>query len=290
MSHPIITRFAPSPSGRLHLGHAYSAMQAWDFAQSVGGEFILRIEDIDHNRCKREYEDLLKEDLAWLGLEWQEPTRRQSEHLDDYRAIADRLTEMGVLYPCFCTRKEIQAEIARAGAAPHGSEGPIYPGTCRGLTAAERGEKLEAGKSHALRLDLQKALGSLAEPPSWRDHDNDSQIIPSQDDWAALGDVVLVRKDIHTSYHIAVVADDALQGVTHIVRGLDLYESTHIHALLQALLELPAPSYTHHQLVKDESGQRLAKRDESETLASLRESGVSPEEIRERLQRLSSNS
>ncbi|MDF1754343.1 MAG: tRNA glutamyl-Q(34) synthetase GluQRS [Verrucomicrobiales bacterium] len=278
----IVTRFAPSPSGRLHLGHAYSALRAWDFAQQQEGNFLLRIEDIDFNRCKAEFEDLLKTDLAWLGLRWSEPTRRQSEHLDYYQSIAHRLETDGFLYPCFCTRKEILAEIARAGAAPHGSEGPVYPGTCRDLSEDERTHRIKSGRDYAMRFDLASALEKVGRSLTWSDLEN-GEIPIAEKDWAELGDVVLVRKDIQTSYHLAVVADDFLQGVTHIIRGRDLFESTHIHVLLQHLLDMPQPIYLHHELVTDQTGKRLAKRDESETLAALRESGVSPAEIRERL-------
>ena len=278
----IVTRFAPSPSGRLHLGHAYSALKAWDFASENSGEFLLRIEDIDTNRCKAEFEEQIKSDLAWLGMQWPEPVRKQSEHLSDFQKISDKLADLGVLYPCFCTRKEIQAEIARAGAAPHGSEGPVYPGICSSLSERERRSMISDGKDFALRLDLKAALDLVGRKLVWQDLER-GEIKISNRHWAALGDVVLVRKDIGTSYHIAVVTDDALQGVTHIVRGQDLFESTHIHVLLQRLLELPQPVYWHHKLIVDEEGKRLAKRDESETIASLREKGVSPEEIRARL-------
>lgn len=278
----IVTRFAPSPSGRLHLGHAYSALRAWDFACARGGEFILRIEDIDFNRCRREFEDLLKEDLAWLGLKWAEPTRRQSDHLADFRAAASRLSELGVLYPCFCTRKEILAEIARAGTAPHGSEGPVYPGICRNLSPEDRAARIAAGQDFAMRLDLGRALENTGPDLKWMDLEN-GEITIQEEDWAQLGDVVLVRKDIETSYHVAVVVDDALQSVSHIVRGRDLFESTHIHVLLQKLLGLPQPTYLHHELIKDQDGKRLAKRDESETLSALRARGMTVAEIRARL-------
>jgi glutamyl-Q tRNA(Asp) synthetase len=278
----IRTRFAPSPSGRLHLGHAYSALRAWDFACKNEGEFVLRIEDIDFIRCRREFEDLLKEDLAWLGLKWIEPTRRQSDHLLDFRATANRLSDQGMLYPCFCTRKEILAEIARAGTAPHGSEGPVYPGICRYLSTEERSARIAAGHDFAMRLDLGRAMEKTGHHLRWQDLEN-GEIVIREEDWGRLGDVVLVRKDIETSYHLAVVVDDALQGVTHIIRGRDLFESTHIHVLLQALLGLPQPVYLHHELIKDHDGKRLAKRDESETLAALRVRGATVAEIRARL-------
>lgn len=280
----VITRFAPSPSGRLHLGHAFSALQAWQFACQHEGKFILRIEDIDFNRCKHEFEKLLKEDLQWLGLRWEEPTRRQSDHLEDFAAAAETLKTAGLLYPCFCTRKEIIAEIERSGVAPHGSEGPVYPGTCRNLSDDERQQLIANGRTAAWRLNLQKAITTVDKPLIWTSRDH-GEITVTEKDWAQLGDVVLLRKDIGTSYHLAVVVDDHLQKVSHIIRGQDLYESTHIHTLLQELLDYHKPIYHHHGLIADESGKRLAKRDESETLSTLREKGVRPEEIIDRLQR-----
>ena len=275
----VVTRFAPSPTGYLHLGHAYSALFSFEAARQTDGRFLLRIEDIDFTRCRTEYEEALREDLSWLGLEWEEPVRRQSENLDAYVEVAAGLRNRGLLYPCFCTRKEIQREIDRAGGAPHGSEGPLYPGICRGLSEDERQARVEAGDDYALRLDLERALSEIAVPLTWHDRDRgDLQAEPE-----LLGDAVLVRKDIGTSYHLAVVWDDALQGITRVTRGLDLFESTHLHRVLQAVLGLPVPEYHHHELILDEEGRRLAKRDESETLRSLRESGQSPETIRERL-------
>ena len=277
---PVTTRFAPSPTGRLHLGHAYSALFSCEVARHSGGRFLLRIEDIDFTRCRPEFEEGILEDLAWLGLEWEASPRRQSEHLDDYRQVADRLLEAGLLYPCFCTRKDILREIERAGGAPHGVEGPLYPGTCRELPEEERRARLAAGDDHALRLNLARSRERLEDAKlTW--FDSFAGAIRAEPE--RLGDAVLARKDIGTSYHLAVVADDALQGITHVTRGKDLFESTHLHRLIQALLELPVPEYRHHDLVTDESGRRLAKRDESETLASLREAGESPEAVRRRL-------
>lgn len=273
-----VTRFAPSPTGRLHLGHAYSAILSAQRAElDYGGRFILRIEDIDGTRCKPEFIEGIYEDLAWLGLSWEEPVRIQSEHLDDYRTNLQILETKGLLYPCFCTRKEIQDEILRSDAAPHGPEGPLYPGTCRKLSASEREEQLQSGKPYALRLDVARALEATG-PLSWQDrHQGEVAADP-----ASLGDVVLARKDIATSYHLAVTTDDALQGITLVTRGEDLFHSTHIHRLLQELLELPVPDYEHHSLLTDESGNRLAKRDQSITLAALRDSGLSPGQVRER--------
>lgn len=273
------TRFAPSPTGRLHKGHAFSALTAFHFAKRHGGRFLLRIEDIDPTRCTRENAEGIFEDLAWLGIEWETPVRFQSEHLDDFTAAADRLTARGLLYPCFCTRTDIQREIERAGHAPHGSEGPLYPGTCRLLSDDERTARLAAGTPHALRLDLEKALAITGPDLTWQDTRHGLQ--PARPD--LLGDVILVRKDIGTSYHLAVVVDDGLQGVTDIVRGVDLFEATHLHRLLQALLDLPAPTYHHHELLTDPSGQRLAKRDRAVTLKSLREGGMSAQALRSEL-------
>jgi glutamyl-Q tRNA(Asp) synthetase len=272
----IVTRFAPSPTGRLHLGHAYSALFAEAAARQAGGRFLLRIEDIDQGRCRPEFEQAIREDLAWLGLSWEEPVRRQSEHMEDYRAALERLQSMGLLYPCFCTRKQIAAELARAGQAPHGMEGPLYPGTCRTLDAATRQRRSAAGESYALRLDVAAAksrTGRLA----WHDRERgDVEAKPEM-----FGDVVLARKEMPTSYHLACSLDDHLQGVTLVTRGQDLFEATHIHRLLQALLGLRTPDYHHHRLITDESGRRFAKRDKAPTLAALRESGISPAEVRQ---------
>ena len=277
----MITRFAPSPSGLLHLGHAFSALSAWDeFQKSDDPEkrFLLRIEDIDFTRCRPSYEEKLLEDLHWLGLEWEEPIRRQSEHLDEYRRVADRLFDSGFLYPCFCTRREILREIERAGGAPHGSEGPAYPGTCRNLGEEERRNRIENGDPFALRIDLDRAVGETG-PLTWQDR----RFGRVEAEPGRLGEAVLVRKDIGTSYHLAVVCDDAWQGVTHITRGEDLFESTHLHRVLQELLDFSVPDYYHHQLVTDEEGTRLAKRNESETLRSLRKAGMTAEEVREKI-------
>ncbi|MGE5546636.1 MAG: tRNA glutamyl-Q(34) synthetase GluQRS [Solirubrobacterales bacterium] len=266
-----VTRFAPSPTGLLHLGHAHSALFAW----RAGNRFLLRIEDIDPGRCREEFVEAIFTDLAWLGLTWETPVRRQSGHLDDYRAALDRLAGMGLLYPCFCTRREIEDEIARSGHAPHGPEGVLYPGTCRRLDPAEVRARLDAGIPHALRLDVARA-SAIAGPLHW--HDREAGRQRAQPD--LFGDVVLARKDVPTSYHLAVTVDDALQGVTLVTRGRDLFDATHVHRLLQALLGLPVPEYAHHGLLTDETGRRFAKRDKSLTLASLREAGRSAAEVR----------
>ena len=242
-----VTRFAPSPTGRLHLGHAYAALFAADRAARTGGRFLLRIEDIDRSRCRTEFEAGILEDLTWLGLEWEEPVRRQSDHMADYAAALASLDERGLLYPCFCTRREIEA----AATAPHGPEGAPYSGICRALTGAERAMRLARGDAYALRL--------------------------TEDD------TVVARKDIRTSYHLAVVVDDALQGVTLVTRGADLAFAVPIQNRLQRLLGLPVPAYEHHPVLTDADGRRFAKRDRALTLVSLRESGVSPDAVQARI-------
>ncbi|SLN26718.1 tRNA glutamyl-Q(34) synthetase GluQRS [Oceanibacterium hippocampi] len=271
-----VTRFAPSPTGYLHLGHAHSALAAWQAARRAGGRFLLRIEDIDGGRARPEFVAGIQEDLAWLGLDWEQPVRRQSKHMDDYAAALARLDAAGLLYPCFCTRKEIAAEIAASGNAPHGPDGPRYPGTCRGLDDGERRAREAAGIPFALRLDMDSALRAIAgRTLGW----TDARRGPVALDPAPFGDVVLARKEIPTSYHLAVTVDDALQGVTCVIRGEDLFEATHVHRLLQALLGLPTPDYCHHRLLTDAAGRRLAKRDGAPTIRALREAGRSPEEV-----------
>ena len=265
-----VTRFAPSPTGLLHLGHAYSAL----FAEREGDCFIVRVEDIDRTRVRQEFEEAIWEDLGWLGLGWEQPVRRQSEHLADYAAALAELEAAGLVYPCFCTRKE----IGQAASAPHGSGGGLYPGTCRGLSEVEAARREADGLAFAVRLDVAKA-GSAAGKLHWRDRGLGEQVARPE----LLGDVVLARKDIATSYHLAVVVDDALQGITLVTRGEDLVGSTHVHRLLQHLLGLPVPEWWHHRLILDADGKRLAKRDESITLRALREGGETPEEVRRRL-------
>ena len=275
---PVISRFAPSPTGHLHLGHAYSALVAEAAARETGGRFLLRIEDIDAGRCRPEYDAAILADLAWLGLVWEEPVRRQSAHMDDYANALSRLDDAGLLYPCFCTRAEIQTEIEAAGQAPHGPDGPLYPGTCRRLDATARRDRQAAGHPFALRLDMTEAAARSG-PLAWHDRGRGSMAAaPSR-----FGDVVLARKDVPTSYHLAVTVDDHLQGVTQVVRGEDLFEATHVHRLLQALLDLDTPDYHHHALITDDDGRRLAKRDRARTIRVLKESGTSPAEIRERV-------
>jgi glutamyl-Q tRNA(Asp) synthetase len=271
----IVTRFAPSPTGALHLGHAHSALTGWTAARRAGGRFLLRLEDIDQTRCRPEFAAAILADLAWLGLDWDGPVRVQSEHFADYRAALDRLRAAGLLYPCFCTRAAIKAEIARAVAAPHGPEGPLYPGICRALEPAERARRIEAGESFALRLDVAAALARCG-PLFWED-ELAGRIAA---DPASLGDVVLARKETPASYHLAVTVDDALQGVTLVMRGVDLFAATHIHRLLQALLDLPVPRWRHHPLLTDAAGRRFAKRDQAQTLRALRDAGQAPADVR----------
>lgn len=271
----IITRFAPSPTGELHLGHAHSALFAAGEAGRAGGRFLLRIEDIDPVRCRAEFTAAILADLAWLGLRWEEPVRRQSEHFDDYRAALARLEADGLLYPCFCTRADIAREIEAAGHAPHGPDGPLYPGSCRALPAAERAARMAAGQPYALRLDMAEALRRSG-PLSW--HDRGAGVVAARPE--LFGDVVLARKDCPASYHLAVTVDDALQGISLVTRGADLFPATHIHRLLQARLGLPTPDYAHHPLLTDETGRRFAKRDKALTLRALREAGKTAGEVR----------
>jgi glutamyl-Q tRNA(Asp) synthetase len=272
-----VTRFAPSPNGFLHLGHAYSALTAFAAARAAGGRFLLRLEDIDGARARPELAAAICEDLAWLGIAWEEPVRRQSEHLAEYAADLARLDAMALLYPCFCTRREIEGALT----APHGPERAAYPGICRGLAAAERAERLAAGQPFARRLDLARALataGPLAFVESGRSVAVDGRRLQTE-----IGDVVLARKDVPASYHLAVVHDDALQGVTAVIRGDDLAFATPLHRLLQALLTLPVPEYRHHRLITDAAGRRFAKRDGAATLRALRAAGVTPAEVRARI-------
>jgi glutamyl-Q tRNA(Asp) synthetase len=267
----IVTRFAPSPTGLLHLGHAHAALVAWRAARAAGGRFLLRLEDIDPGRCRRDFAAAIPEDLAWLGLDWDGPIRVQSEHLAAYRATLDILAARGLLYPCFCTRADIAREIAASAAAPHGPDGPRYPGTCRRLAAAERAARVARGEPHALRLDMEAALATLSAPLAFEEH---GATLPC--DPAPFGDVVLARKDVPASYHLCVTHDDAAQGVTLVTRGQDLLPATHLHRLLQHLLGWPAPRYAHHALLTDAAGRRLAKRDRAATLRELRAAGVTP--------------
>ncbi|HSX54356.1 MAG TPA: tRNA glutamyl-Q(34) synthetase GluQRS [Sphingomonas sp.] len=267
----IVSRFAPSPTGRLHLGHAFSAIRAHDFARQRGGSFLLRIEDIDGTRSRPGHVETILRDMEWLGLSWDGEVVFQSHRLTLYEAALERLKAVGLLYPCFCTRADIAASIT----APHGPEGAIYPGTCRGLDAPD------LSRAHCWRIDMTKALAAIACPLSFEDSGRGTVAA----DPAAHGDVVLARKDAPASYHLAVTIDDAAQGVTDIVRGEDLFAATHVHRLLQQLLGLPVPRYHHHALLTGPDGQRLAKRNGAPTLAALRETGEDGRALAETLRR-----
>lgn len=271
-----VTRFAPSPTGRLHLGHAYSALQAHDHARRHEGTFLLRIEDIDPGRSRPEYVDGIIEDLDWLGIMPDGEIVYQSERNPLYADALERLKAIGLVYPCFCTRSAIAAEISASASAPHGPDGPIYPGICRTLTDAERTRRM-AQEPHAWRLDMAAAIAE-AGPLEWLDGDI---AVPARPE--LFGDVVLARKDAPTSYHLAVTVDDGAQCVTDVVRGRDLYAATHVHRLLQALLGLPTPIYHHHPLLIGADGQRLAKREKVPTICSMRADGVDPERLVEDL-------
>lgn len=275
-------RFAPSPNGRLHPGHALSALTAFDMAQRMGGRFLVRIEDIDVVRCPRHLAEAALEDLAWLGLTWEEPVLYQSAHFDRYRAAADRLAALGLLYPCFASRAEIAAGANPEARDPDGA--PLYPGLWRAAPADRVAERLAAGEPFALRLDMARALDALARrgvgPLTFTAivETGEATTVPAEPErW---GDAVLVRKDTPTSYHIAVVVDDAAQGITHVVRGLDLEAATGLHRLLQVLLDLPEPVYHHHRLMTDPAGRKLAKSAGDTSLASLRAAGWSPSDVR----------
>ena len=270
----IRTRFAPSPTGRLHLGHVLAARVAWEMARKAGGEFLLRHEDIDGTRVREEFYEGIEEDLKWLGLEWDGAVLRQTTRTEAYETALGTLREKSLVYPCFCTRREIQDEWARMGAAPQGEKVPVYPGTCRHLTETVRAEKLAAGLAHAWRLDSARA-SEVAGPLTF----HDLRFGTISVDAGLAGDVVLARKDIGTAYHLAVTVDDAFQEITHVTRGEDLLEATHVHRLLQALLDLPAPLYLHHTLITDETGQRLAKRSEAQSIATLRAQGMPAREV-----------
>jgi glutamyl-Q tRNA(Asp) synthetase len=273
----IITRFAPSPTGLLHLGHAYSALMVYESIQD-GGVFLLRIEDIDHGRCRPEYEAAILEDLHWLGIRWQKPLRRQSEQMADYRQALAQLTGQGILYPCFCSRTEMATERSRLGVSKSGPDGPLYSGYCRNLDSARKGELLARKKPFALRLDMGQAIARVGQL-TWTDR-HQGLIVASPE---IFGDVVLARKDVPTSYHLSATLDDHLQGVNLVIRGQDLFFATHIHRLLQALLGLSTPTYQHHRLLLDDDGQKFAKRNRSLTLQELRSNGVTAEQIRQRV-------
>lgn len=266
-----VTRFAPSPTGYLHLGHAYSALDAWTRARAMGGRFLLRIEDIDQSRCRPAFEAALIEDLHWLGLDWDGAIRRQSDHFADYQAALERLWDLGVLYPCFCSRKD----IAAAPSAPHGPDGLLYPGTCRSMPQAEVKARQDSGAPYALRLDVAKARALCGDLHFVDEHAGRIEARPE-----LLGDVVLARRDTPSSYHLCVTVDDDLQGVTLVTRAEDLLPATHIHRLLQALLGLKVPDYAHHPILTDATGTRLSKRHGAASLRAMRETGLDPAAVR----------
>ena len=278
MADDAVTRFAPSPTGPLHLGHAYAALVAANLA--APGRFLLRIEDIDQSRCRPEYEAMIAEDLHWLGLGWPLPVMRQSDRLPAYRAALDRLTALGLTYPCHCRRADIRAALSapQEGAPVIGPDGPVYPGTCRHRSMAE------AGPGDAIRLNAAAALAHLNLGEIAFEDENIAPGIPRRlsaaDFVAGVGDVVLARRGMGTSYHLSVVVDDAAQGITLVTRGKDLLDSTHIHVLLQRLLDLPVPRYHHHRLIRDAAGKRLAKRDDARALRLYRAEGATPADIR----------
>ena len=276
------TRFAPSPTGPLHLGHAYSALLAFDMAQAAGGEFLLRIEDIDQSRARPEWEARIYEDLHWLGLDWPEPVMRQSDRMPSYRQALAKLEGMGLLYRCTCKRRDIQSAVSapqEGGEPVFGPDGLIYPGTCRNAGHTD--------SNAALRLDMAKACDLLGNrmlefTETGPAHKGTHRITPDGL-IRRVGDIVLARRDMGTSYHLSVVLDDAAQKITDVIRGEDLYQATRIHVLLQALLGLPTPVYHHHRLIRDENGKRLAKRDDARAIAKYRADGASPEDIRRML-------
>lgn len=277
-----LTRFAPSPTGRLHLGHVHAARIAWQRARESGGKFFLRHEDIDTSRCREEWREAAERDLRWLGLQWDGEAVVQTRRQPAHQEALENLRALGVLYPCFCTRREIQEEIARMGGAPQGPDGPIYPGTCKALSEAERESRLASGHEPAWRIDVERAT-SMTGRLEWHDLRHGPQIARPE----CLGDAVLARKDAGTSYHLAVVVDDAWQGINLVTRGEDLLPSTHLHRLLQALLGLPIPQWEHHSLVRDASGRRLAKRHDDLSVAALRDAGWTPEQVLAEASRLS---
>ena len=279
----LVTRFAPSPTGPLHLGHAYSALLGHDMAQAAGGTFLLRIEDIDRSRARPEWEAQIYDDLHWLGLSWPTPVMRQSDRLPAYQAALDELWARGLLYPCTCTRRDIEQALSapQEGVAPPiGPDGPVYPGTCRPARPPQGPRPRDA----VLRLDMARAVGDQSfgflETGAGPAGETGAIAFDAAQMIAGVGDIVLARRDMGTSYHLSVVLDDAAQGVTHVVRGADLFEATRIHVVLQRLMGLPTPIYHHHRLIRDAAGKRLAKRDDARAIAKYRAEGASPADIR----------
>jgi glutamyl-Q tRNA(Asp) synthetase len=275
----VVTRFAPSPTGLLHLGHVHAAAIAWRAARQANGTFLLRLEDIDPTRCRPAFADAILDDLAWLGLHHDGEVRVQSAHLDEYRQDLAALAARGLVYPCFCSRAEIAREIAGSAAAPHGPDGtPRYPGTCRALPAAMRAARLADGAAHAWRLDMRHALAS-AQAGRFLEQGGVPGAGWADADPAAFGDVILARRDAPASYHLCVTHDDAAQGVTLVTRAEDLRPATHLHVMLQRLMGWPTPVYAHHRLLRGPGGARLAKRDGAATVRALRDAGHCPPEV-----------
>jgi len=274
---PPVTRFAPSPTGELHLGSAYSAWTGWQRAREAGGRFLVRIEDIDIRRCKREFETAILEDLKWLGFTWHGAVRRQSQHFATYGKALDQLAAHRLIYPCFCSRAAIERELAASANAPHGPDGPLYPGTCRERSLQERQDRIAAGQEHCFRL----AAGRAAEQAGPY-HFIDETLGRVEGEPLLMGDFVIARKDTPTSYHLSVTVDDHLQGITVVTRGVDVLPSTHVHGLLQKLLGYETPHYAHHKLLTDAAGRRFAKRDRDMTIRAMRESGMTADQVVER--------
>ncbi|MGY8975502.1 MAG: tRNA glutamyl-Q(34) synthetase GluQRS [Alphaproteobacteria bacterium] len=268
------TRFAPSPTGHMHLGHVFSALFSYEAAKKLGGKFILRIEDIDSQRSSKVFEESIYEDLEWLQIKYSTDIRYQADHMDDYKGAIKELQKLDMVYPCFCSRSDIKAEIMRAGNAPHEEETSIYPGTCRRLSKEERIKKIAIGTSFAWRLNIRaaaKKLGNLV----WRDLRLGKHTVPV----GTMGDVVLARKDVPTSYHLSATLDDHIQRIGLVTRGEDLVSATHVHKIIQSLLELKSPIYLHHPLILDSKGVRLSKRTRAQTVKSLKTSGLKRNDV-----------
>ena len=279
-----VFRFAPSPNGYLHIGHAYSALCNQKLARQTGGRLLLRIEDIDVDRCLKEFEDAIYEDLEWLGIEWEKPVRRQSEHFSEYARALEQLTDRGLLYPCFCSRTDVARAIGGAKNWPRDPDGAVlYPGTCKHMLPEERARRLASGQSPALRIDLDEAIALGGMRLGWREYGEGGDCRDISAEPSLWGDAVVGRRDIPGSYHIAVVVDDALQGVTDVVRGMDLFNATSLHRLLQELFGLPAPNYRHHRLLVDNGGAKLSKSARAKSVRAIRAEGVSAAALRKQL-------
>lgn len=279
-----VVRFAPSPNGYLHLGHAYSAVMNAIVARETGGRMLLRMENIDTTRCRPEFETAICEDLAWLGIEWEAPARRQSEHFSDYADALERLERRGLVYPCFCSRGDIMTAVASRPNWPLDPDGtPLYPGTCKHMSASERARRFASGERASYRLAMDRALAAISDVLTWSEFRDGASRTEELATPAVWGDAVLSRKDIATSYHIAVVVDDAAQGITDVVRGEDLFMATSLHRILQTLLDLPSPNYRHHKLLRDTSDQKLSKSLRAKPLRTYRQDRYSVESVLARI-------